>query len=202
MKTTFLTILLTLPFVLSAQLRWVSFSADLAGADVAIEWVTTEEMDVEYFVVERSMNGLDWEQRDTIVAQSQYGLNDYSFADNTNDIQGNVIYRARSIDKNGNNSYSPMDEIEVALSEETTFTFIQTNAFTAPSLLVQTDKEDMAVIQLFSMGGYLISAQQVALRAGRQQIQLPVHFDGKPDQVLYRITTGSGEQHAFQSIAM
>jgi hypothetical protein len=202
MKTTILTILLTLPFLLSAQLRWVSFSADLTGTQVNIDWVTTEEMDVEYFVVERSINGMVWEERDTVMAQSQYGLNDYAYADNINDLQGNVIYRARSIDKNGNNSYSPMDEIEVEVSKENTFTFIQTNAFTAPALLVESAQEDMVMIQLFSMGGYLIKAEQVAVQAGRQQIQLPVYFDGKPDQILYRIVTGAGEQHTFQSIAM
>ncbi|PIY08245.1 MAG: hypothetical protein COZ18_13270 [Flexibacter sp. CG_4_10_14_3_um_filter_32_15] len=98
---------------------------------VAINWQTVWEMDNEYFLIERSVFGTDF----NVIAQIFPQKNDqesnternYSFVDNLTDnsvstySQNSIIYyRLKQVDTNGNFSYSPVVSVRVEkLTSET-----------------------------------------------------------------------------------
>lgn len=85
-------------------LNLLDFTAVQAGQQVLLSWQTTEEVNTESFIVERSANGNAWTPIDTVAAgfsgNHAYRLTDYR------PLQGANYYRLRMIDVDQQYKYS------------------------------------------------------------------------------------------------
>ena len=70
-------------------------------------WVTSSEINVSHFNVQRSIDGINFITVGKVVAK---GASKYSFIDNTN-LTGVVYYRLEVVDKNGGLSYSEIKQL-------------------------------------------------------------------------------------------
>jgi len=85
-------------------LNLLDFTAVQAGQQVLLSWQTTEEVNTESFIVERSANGNSWTPIDTVAAgfsgNHSYRLTDYR------PLQGSNYYRLRMVDVDQQYKYS------------------------------------------------------------------------------------------------
>lgn len=98
-------------FAAGLPLTWLYVNALRAGQQVKVEWSTTQEVNVSYFEIERSLNGTNWTVLPgKIPALNTAGTHNYSVNDKEY-IQQQVLYRVRQIDIDGKYSYSSIKTV-------------------------------------------------------------------------------------------
>lgn len=102
----------------------LSFSASPGSREVQLAWSTETEMNNDYFVLERSVNGTDWESLTNIdgAGNSHHALH-YSFTDEL-PLEGISYYRIGQMDLDGTYTYlgvrSVHFETTIPLTEQLT----------------------------------------------------------------------------------
>ena len=94
--------------------EFISFSAQpTAAGNVNLNWATAQEQDSDYFEVERSTNGKDFELVGKVNAKgSTNQRTDYTFTDNS--LLGSIsYYRLRQVDLDGTYTYTAVKEVNV-----------------------------------------------------------------------------------------
>ena len=93
----------------------LSFDASYNKPDVELNWVTTTEINNAYFVVEKSLNAVDFVSIKTIQGMGNSNVtNLYSTLDN-NPVNGVNYYRLRQIDFDGKTTLSKIVAINVSI---------------------------------------------------------------------------------------
>ena len=89
------------------------FIAKEQNNNVLLEWQTISEIDNEWFVIERTAGGAPFQELDRVpgVGTSRFS-NDYQYLD-TRPNPGINYYRLRQIDFDGQESYSPIQAVEI-----------------------------------------------------------------------------------------
>lgn len=86
-------------------LRLINFTAIPNNHSVLLKWITTDEVNMQQYEVERSVNALDYISIKTIASQNQLSQTTYSSVDN-NPVAGMVYYRLKTLENNGSIKYS------------------------------------------------------------------------------------------------
>jgi hypothetical protein len=91
---------------LPVQLK--NFTAQLNNNKVDLKWVTSTEINTSHFVIEKSLDGINFSDAGTVFAfGNSTDEKNYSFTDNINVSQASVIYyRLRTVDVDGKSGYS------------------------------------------------------------------------------------------------
>lgn len=151
-----------------------------AEADaIALYWTTSTELNNDYMAVERSLNGIDFEEigrvegRGTTSEQQQY-----TFVDNY-PIAGTNYYRLRQVDYDGTEEYHPV--ISVLFDKPLAFGMnISPNPVRE---ILQVDwslpETQDGILRVFDMQGQLMSQRAIAQGSGRYNLptrDLPAGF--------------------------
>jgi hypothetical protein len=106
--------LVTLPVKLN------SFTANLINSKIDLKWVTASEINVSHFIVEKSTDGVNFNEAGLIFAfGNPADITNYTFSDNVNINQAGVIYyRLRSIDIDGKSEISETRIIRIGKQTE------------------------------------------------------------------------------------
>lgn len=92
------------------------FTAQEQGGSVALKWETQTEINNDYFVIERSPDGISFQAIAKVKgAGTSYQNLKYSFIDNTPNA-GNNYYRIRQMNFDGQSSFSKLEQVNVASS--------------------------------------------------------------------------------------
>lgn len=83
----------------------VKFSAYNYNGKAIVDWTTADEMNVNFYDVERSDNGIVFYHIGNLAARNQPGLQQYELAD-ANSLQAVTYYRLRSVDMDGKTKLS------------------------------------------------------------------------------------------------
>lgn len=79
----------------------VSFTAKAEASKVALNWITSSELNNLYFMLERSTDGNNWESiRRVEAAKNSSGVQEYITSDN-NPVNGLAFYRLKQVDVDG-----------------------------------------------------------------------------------------------------
>ncbi|HMK24513.1 MAG TPA: T9SS type A sorting domain-containing protein [Chitinophagaceae bacterium] len=91
---------------LPVQLKY--FTAQLNSNKVDLKWVTSTEINTSHFVIEKSLDGINFSDAGTVFAfGNSTDEKNYNFTDNINVSQDAVIYyRLRTVDVDGRSGYS------------------------------------------------------------------------------------------------
>lgn len=104
----------TLPLVLN------EFSATLANKKVALSWSTGKEKSLSHFVIERSVNGVDYSEAGIVMAEGNSNVTiNYSFADAINvKAEGVIYYRLKMVDMDGRFQQSQVRLIRIGSEKQ------------------------------------------------------------------------------------
>ena len=133
--------------------NWVDFTAIIQNSSVLLQWKTAREINNDHFVIERSVNGVDYNSIGN--KEPDKSINDsknYQFTDNTPN-QGINYYRIKQVDHDGKFSYSRVARvnlkakmgIQITPNPSTDFILISMDASLNP-----------VTIRIFDPGGRLV----------------------------------------------
>ncbi len=86
-------------------LNLLSFTASYNGTAAQLQWSTTNEINVQKYVVQKSKDGINFTTIGEVNATNRVATNNYSFTD-AETLIGKVYYRLKNIDVNGTFKYS------------------------------------------------------------------------------------------------
>jgi hypothetical protein len=97
---------------LSLPLSLLSFEAKQNEKAVQLNWTTEQEVNTDYFTIERSANGAAFLPIGKVIAQNKASQNSYVFSDATPQLGVNY-YRLKMMDKDQTFSYSPIKTVDI-----------------------------------------------------------------------------------------
>ena len=146
------------PFTLSSvttqnplPVELVHFSAKPAGKTVITEWTTASEKDNDYFLVQRSANGVDFETTGYVKGVGNSStINNYRFIDDS-PLPGLSYYRLRQVDVDGTESITPLVSVRLE-------TPVKANIYPNPSTgkVTLTAPGDLKFLTIKSAAGNIL----------------------------------------------
>ncbi len=128
-------------------------SVVLGGTDaVTLSWSAGDKSTADHFLVERSLNGLDWTTIGTVTAD-RYFTGEYQFSDPAAQA-GTDYYRLQVIDKDERSIYSKIGSVTIdyvpgAIS-------IYPNPATGHTFSIRTASADPILVNIFNLSGQLL----------------------------------------------
>lgn len=135
-------------------LRWLSFTAQRSGSNVALQWTTAEENNTLDFSIQHSSNGSRWTTIGTLPAAGGTA-HKYAFT-HTNAPAGTNHYRIAQQDRDGRFSYSENRMVQVGNSGPA---FSLAGNRVTGSLVLQVN--EACVVTIYSLDGKTLQQQQV-----------------------------------------
>jgi 1,4-alpha-glucan branching enzyme len=96
-------------------LNLLSFTGRRTNSAIALQWTTSNEVNVRQFELQRSLNGTDFVNISTQPAGNTGAVSNYIYEDRAvaaTNANGVVYYRLRSVDKDGSTAYSNIVSIQ------------------------------------------------------------------------------------------
>ena len=140
---------------------------------VELSWATMMESGVSYFAIQRSVDGINFQDIDSMDSKMKISTHDYELLYNYADVRplnGTSYYRVKVVGRNGYTNQSPVIVIENSQIEGTKIypTIIQNNM-----VFVETEKNLRSVkIEFFDLSGKKISETNWATLIGKQNTRV------------------------------
>lgn len=156
-------------YVLPIEL--VTFAGSNVGNANILNWTTATELNNDYFTIERSADGKQFEAIGTVAGAGQSsGLKDYTFTDKQ-PLLGTNYYRLRQTDFNGLYEFS--DIISVKVNGNFDLGTIYPNpAVNSVILPVMSANSGNTTLRILDMSGRVVYAEVVTISEGIQTISL------------------------------
>lgn len=158
----------------------LDFNAQIKGDNVICTWKTATEINNDYFEIERSENGINFESIGTVDgAGNSNRVLDYSFIDSS-PLRGLSYYRLKQTDFDGKTSYSDLVAVNFN-TKETEQNIIALQNQYAEKLLVKLSEnlEGETSINLYDISGKLIYSTVAYSDGENNQINVPFHYQDK-----------------------
>ena len=165
--------ILTFKMATALPAVWLGFTAAAINGNGQLKWQTSDEINVDRYLVEHSFNGVSYSVIGNVPANNNPGTNNYSFTDNGL-TAGIHYYRIRRVDKDGNSSLSGVQSVSMAASGANVQ--VIPNPVTGPALVlaIAVQQNIRAMLQVVAADGKLVLQQFVNLNTGRNLVNLDI----------------------------
>ena len=153
----------------------LSFSCENIESTVSLRWATATETNNDYFTVERSSNGIYFEQTGKVQgAGNSTTTLQYEFIDNS-PLEGLNYYRLKQIDYDGTSEFSSVISVIYTKSKKPGITAV----YPIPAedyLFVELNSvaDNEVPIEIFDITGRPVLSQNAAVGSGTQSINLDI----------------------------
>jgi hypothetical protein len=157
----------------------VSWSVSALAADRAqLSWQTTNAVNFDHFIIQRSMDGDNFQDVHTVAAMSNgSSAPNYSYTDQYS-YNGNVYYRLEMVDRDGSVNYSKI--ISLSLSSDQKIRIYPTVVENNSLFVESTQPVASARLELYSMNGSRVSEKDWTVLDGRQQVSINAGYGNLP----------------------
>ncbi len=91
----------------------LNFTGSVVNGEVVLHWSTSSEINNAGFTVQRSKDGIQWQNGQNVAGAGTSGLTNYYSATDANPYQGVSYYRLLQTDLDGKQTYSPILSFEI-----------------------------------------------------------------------------------------
>lgn len=161
------------------------FNGNYSDGMIQLAWNTYSEINIEYFDVERSTDGINFRQIGKVnTASGQLNSNtNYNYLDITAQ-RGTNYYRLAMVDNNGNYTYSKTIMLNVDVKGISVM-IVYPNPFSRRvQIRVTSDKAEKVAINIINSNGVLMSTQEAHTQVGDNNITIQ-KVDALPGGVYY-----------------
>ena len=142
-----------------------SFTAHNKGTGVSLDWSTSQELNNDYFDVEKSVNASDW----TVVtrvngAGNSQTVKNYNAFD-ANPVSGTNYYRLKQVDFDGKSKYSKTVSIKVD-GPKTAISVLTNPFYNTLSVTFNSATSQMVSARLMDITGKLVAAENWSITSG------------------------------------
>lgn len=156
----------TLPIALSA------FTANRSGEVNILNWTTSQELNTDYFAIERSSDGITFNEIGQVTAAgNSVSLHTYRFID-PNPMKGLNYYRLKIVDIDNGSKYSLVRSVKNLRFDN--LTLYPNPARTDLQVDIESDRTDKAVLSITDINGRRVYRSQVNLSQGTNTIPVDV----------------------------
>lgn len=155
------------------------FNAHLNGNYVDLTWATASEINNDYFTVERSTDGVNFESIGLVKGAGNSVKEIYYYLQDRKPLTGISYYRLKQTDFDKKETYSVIQSISIDV--ENTFDF---TLFPNPSdknedvrLIFNGKENDVLNLSITDITGKLLSEKNIKLSAPSLEVDLKHHFD-------------------------
>lgn len=134
-----------------------SFSVALQNNNAILQWITTDEINMKEYVVERKTDNNAYSTIANISARNTAGENTYSFTDSKM-LSGTNMYRIKMVDNDGTITYS---NVQSALSKAVQQLLIKGNPVKDRIVIQHAATTSAATISILNSNGVNVLMQQV-----------------------------------------
>lgn len=172
-------------------IEMTSFSVKKIGQTVNIQWVTASEINCSHFELQRSIDGINYENIYKINATNTQTKNSYQFNDDNLPKQADMAYyRIKQIDNDGTEAISAVRTIGI---DRKNLVFISPNPTQsdATSLTIDNDtNEEFTMIRIYSAQGHLEKTLKYPLHFGVNKLKIST-FDLVKNMHIINIIIGN-----------
>jgi hypothetical protein len=144
-------------------LNFTSFTGNMNNNKAMLTWTTANEVNNSYFVVERSVNGRNYDSVGRVQTAAVAGANSYSFSEvNNNSIS---YYRIRQVDIDGGYTYSSVITLKNAGGNHDVAVY-PSIATTTVQYAITNDRQAEAIVQVFNITGEPVLSRKEMLLQG------------------------------------
>jgi hypothetical protein len=170
-----------------------SFTAEQVGNEIALRWSTELEVNCDFFAVERSTDGINFEEMTRErAAGTTLNVMRYNSID-ASPVDGTMYYRIRQTSQSGVSSYSDVREVK--------FTMLKTAALTVDSfgpnpfdsefeVMYKLGSEATVRFELSGTSGQLLYQSEVKESEGNHSFRFDKGSSLQPGIYFLKITTG------------
>ena len=154
-----------------------SFNAALVANKVNLKWTSSTELNANNFVVERSIDGVNYSAAGTVKAVgNSLNVQVYSFSEDASALSGNVYYRLKIVDKNGASSYSDVQSVSIKSSQSSIVSIYPNPLRAGQDLKVKylAVKSDKVTFSLISTEGKRVANTAASVNEGTNELSLNV----------------------------
>ena len=168
----------------------LSFQGNLnKNNKVTLNWTVADNETVNYFEIEKSLNGRDFEAVGTVFASEKRGTEKYMFYETVTN-NDKVFYRLKMIDKENDIDYSRV-LVFMLKSINTTDIKVIGNPVKDKLTFTYTSYETKAVdVKVFDMSGRLVMNNKVNSYEGSNTISLPLNSTLKTGMYVVEVSNG------------
>jgi|GEM_PF-1831870 len=154
--------------------EWVSFDAQNAGAQVQVSWTTATEINSDYFTVERSADGLNFQKLLKIqAAGNSLGLRQYQALDDQ-PLIGISYYRLRQADLDGSESLTPIVAVQRGQTASSTAAVWPNPTSGLLQWSGNVSRNGVYTVSVMNLTGVEVLRQTLDLEAGVQSFGLDI----------------------------
>ncbi len=148
--------------------KLTSFKATLVNKNGLVKWTTESELNSDYFIVERSDDGVHFEARAKVTGNGTTSFSHaYEYTDVLNTNSPIVYYRLRIVDTDGKFGYSKIIAIKLNGSISVNNFNVYPNPFISDiKVSVTAPSDEMASFRVISFDGKEMLVRKVSLQAG------------------------------------
>lgn len=144
-------------------LHLLSFTASSADSYNLLQWIVTNEINFDKYIIESSDDGSNYQGRGSIPGTGRTGELNYSFNDSTLAIK--TFYRLKMQDKDGRFEYSPVRIVNRNVKGFTA------NVFPNPgtdllNLQVESESRSNATIRIIDLNGKILFERNIVVQKG------------------------------------
>ena len=149
----------------------VEFKGRLIGSQVQLTWLTTNEVNMQHYIVERSLNGVTYTAIGKVEAKGNAIRNEYALTDNvTNQKSGMLYYRLRQVDKTLLFKMSGVIFIKALGKDVSTVHVLPNPASSYFTLNVSVPRETQAVVRIVDQFGRIVKIEKRSIKMGLNTI--------------------------------
>lgn len=137
------------------------------GSNAELSWTTLSEINNDYFVVERSTDGIRFVQAGIVDGKGNTGTKEnYSFTDPLSTTAKVLYYRLRQVDADGKATISSVVSLRLNGTKLNNYA-VYPNPFVSDiKLQIETDKQQEITVRISNASGQLVMSKKVILQLG------------------------------------
>ena len=153
-------------------IQLMSFSADKEGSSVNISWKVSQNETGDYFVIEKSADGKNFDAVETVEANGMKGTSEYTSLDNAS--AGTTYYRLKIVNSDNSVTYSKVVIVK-GQDENVEVKVLNNPASTNLNVTYKAANQVSTTVKVYSVSGAQVYQVKLNASAGVNNINVPVN---------------------------
>lgn len=149
-------------------------SVKKSGANAELNWITLNEINNDYFLVERSEDGINFKSAGKVFGKGGSASQQfYNYLDPINSSAKVIYYRLKQFDLDGKTFFSNTVSLRIGGIKLNNYT-VYPNPFASDiKLQIETEKQTAMTVRISNVSGQVVVNKQVSLQKGQNIVVVP-----------------------------
>jgi hypothetical protein len=154
-------------------LQIIAFNGSVANSTASLTWKVENEQQVDYYTVERSINGIAFDEVTNVKSANKSSAT-YDYNDNlTGYTAATVYYRIKQVNKNGETSYTRILSFNLIKTVHSRVTIYPVPVVDVLNLSITSASKQFSSVAVCDALGKVLIQKNVLLERGENKVELP-----------------------------